>query len=173
MSRLQLDLVPQRPSGVSMILLLMVGLGCAYALYQRAELRQAIAQQEDVMQRLAHTRRLAPPPVFAAGEDPATRRALGQLAQELRLPWHRLLDGLQLATNRHIALVKIQPDIAVGHVAVHGRASSRADFLDYLQALNGVPQLHDVQPVSEEIDKTTFSDKPVVFQLLAQWRPQP
>jgi len=173
MSRLKLDLAPKRPSGVSRVLLLIVGLGCAYALNQRAELLQAIARQEDVIQRLAHTSRLAPKPVFAAGDDPATRRALGQLAQELRLPWGTLLDGLQLATNRHVALVKIQPDMAAGHVTVHGRASSRADFLDYLQALNGVSQLHDVQPVSEEIDRATFSDKPVVFQLLAQWRPQP
>lgn len=170
MSRLNLDLAPKRLSGVSMTLLLMLGLGCAYSLYQRTQLLQAIARQESVIQRLAHTSRQVPK-VFTEGEDPASRRALGQLAQELSLPWHSLLDDLQLATNRHVALMKIQPDMVAGHVEVHGRASSRADFLGYLQALNGVSQLLDVQPVSEEIDRKVFADKPVVFELRAQWRP--
>lgn len=92
--------------------------------------------------------------------------------RQLATPWHTLFRSLERAYVEEIALLAVQPDAQRRTVAIVGEAREYGDILAYLTRLRAEAPLADAYLVGNEV-KESDPQRPLVFTIAAQWRPDP
>ncbi len=96
-------------------------------------------------------------------------KAQNVATQKLNLPWRDLLDTVERATPKNIALLSLEPDAGKNVLLVVGESANSEAMLDYVSQLKGQAPFVDVRLVMHEISKQDpFA--PYRFQIEARWR---
>lgn len=174
--RLQLDFAPhaRRVSrlGVAMLLASLAIFGVsAFELTQvlrtnarQTELLAALDARQGSLALSDETKR--PPPADPA--ELARTRAVRLVAQNLVTPWADLLESLESAPNRSVALLSVEPSVAKRSLRLTAEARTSQDMLAYLAALQRDERLGAVVLVSHQV-QAQVPGAPVRFQIQAAW----
>jgi len=96
-------------------------------------------------------------------------KAQNAAIQKLNLPWRDLLDTVERATPKNIALLSLEPDAGKNILRVVAESANSEAMLDYVSQLKGQELFVDVRLVMHEISKQDpFA--PYRFQIEARWR---
>lgn len=177
MRRLNLDFhaTPGRPwVAIVMLSCGIVLLAAAVTQYQQAA--SELARSEAVLlgrQRADKknvTRSQAMPKLAAerTREMAAARRVMQQLA----LPWDALFLNLELATEKDIALLAIEPDAKKMRITLIAEASSLQGMLNYVRRLQALALFSDVILQKHEV-QLKDPDRPLRFTLTGHWGERP
>jgi Tfp pilus assembly protein PilN len=153
-------------------LLLCTALLLGLALWQNAQKLRAQQQQQQLLLERQQNRLLARTPTqtvtpkaeIAEPKANAINAAIGQL----NLPWHGLLNALEAATPKTIALLAIEPDAKKQALKGQAEAKDSDDMLDYLEQLKKQPFFDQVDLTKHEINEQD-PNKPLRFQFEAHW----
>lgn len=165
-ARLELDFVAPRRRG-RILGLAVLGLSILLAGY-------LVAQYRDTQQRLQQLEAAeallgAPRPVRAAprekldGEMKSARATVRQLA----LPWPQLIDSLERASMKEIAVLHIQPDAQSRVLRVTAEARREELMLEYVRRLGA--SFAEVHLVSHRV-REDDPQRPIQFSLQASFR---
>ena len=119
----------------------------------RAQLRERAARQAG-----------ARPALVSDAQAGAVNRAI----EQLNLPWSRLLDTLEHATPRSIALIELAPDAKRRLVKGTAEAETAAAMLGYVSRLKRQPFFADVTLTRHAVDAAE-AGRPVRFEFEAAW----
>lgn len=155
---------------LALALVILAGVGAQYVrLHGEAEQWEERVQQ---IERSQPRLRKAPD---AAGQNPElarqTRRA-NEVLYRLTLPWDRLFEAVEAASNKEVALLAIDPDLDKGVVKISGEAKNLVAALAYIQRLEQQPMFGTVYLQSHQIQRLD-PEKPVRFALQAMMRRKP
>jgi hypothetical protein len=131
------------------VLLLALGLALAAALLDRyQEARQELARLEAVAALTAPERRPAPaiPKERLADE----MRNAEAVVRQLTVPWASLVQAIEQAALRDVALLQLQPDAENRSLKLTAEARHREAMFEYLRRLAAAPALSDVHLVSHQ-----------------------
>jgi len=120
----------------------------------------------------AQARAVARTPVAAPARvvPPAQAGAVNAAAQQLNLPWRGLYDAVQAATPATIALLALEPDAKKNSVRITAEAKSSDDMIGYVEQLERIEWFSTVLLARHEINEQD-KNRPIRFQIDAQWRP--
>ncbi|EHR68918.1 Fimbrial assembly protein (PilN) [Burkholderiales bacterium JOSHI_001] len=133
--------------------------------WQRAQQRDALAAQLARVNAQARARPPAAPPLPAALEADALASA-----QELAMPWGRLLGHLARQGDDKLALTQLEPDARAGSLLVSGQAASPEAALAYARRLGQGGTLSQVQLMAHE-PVAVPQRLATQFRLSARWAP--
>ena len=91
-------------------------------------------------------------------------------AQQLNLPWRGLYDAVQAATPATIALLALEPDAKKNSVRITAEAKGSDDMIAYVEQLERIEWFSTVLLARHEINEQD-KNRPIRFQIDAQWRP--
>jgi hypothetical protein len=95
-------------------------------------------------------------------------KALRQVTQKLTTPWSDLLQSLESAPNRAVALLSVEPSASRRSVRLTAEARTLPDMVAYLGALQHDARLTSVVLVSHQV-QSQMPGAPVRFQIQAGW----
>lgn len=177
-ARLRLDFAPdaRRRSWSGATLLFASIFVLATGAVQLASLLASNTRQADALAALTARRgiaatgmeRMIPP---APGEVARTKAIL-QVAQKLSTPWADLLESLESAPARSVALLSVEPSVSKRSVRLVAEARTPGEMLDYWHALQRDTRLSTVILVSHEV-QAQAPGAPVRFQIQAGWGTEP
>lgn len=126
------------------------------------------AQTAHLAARAAQSARL---PATVASEPIAAPQAtaVNAAVARLNLPWGEILDALEAATPKQVALLSIAPEPSRATLRIEAEGSRSEDMIDYLKALEQQPLFGRVYLVKHEIARDG-TDGVVRFEVEAQWR---
>jgi crotonobetainyl-CoA:carnitine CoA-transferase CaiB-like acyl-CoA transferase len=171
---LQLDYQRNRPYTGAGVLLLVFALAALFAsgIYYRNLSIEVELWEARVEQNKHAAQKLLP------GGRSDIRLALG-LAQEvehaneilrkLSMPWYGLLQTIESAGGKGVALLALEPDTEKRLVRISGEAKNIAAMLDYIRKLEKRDLFGTVYLQSHHV-QLQDPEKPVRFVLLAIWR---
>jgi len=114
-------------------------------------------------------------PLGATPQTPlsrATTQAKNSAIQKLNVPWRDLLNAVERATPKNIALLSLDPDASNSMLVVVGEAGNPDSMLNYVNRLKEQDFFSDVRLVMHEINQQDpFA--PYRFQIEAHWRETP
>lgn len=87
----------------------------------------------------------------------------------LVLPWNQLLQAIERADNKDIALLNLVPNTKNQQVILSGEGKDLQTVLSYVNQLQTQPMLEKVYLQKYTIDISNIS-KPVKFTIFTQWR---
>ena len=87
----------------------------------------------------------------------------------LVMPWNKLLQAIELADNKDIALLNLVPNTKNQQVILSGEGKDLQTVLSYVNQLQAQPMLEKVYLQKHTIDSSNVS-KPVKFTIFTQWR---
>ena len=87
----------------------------------------------------------------------------------LILPWNKLLQAIERADNKDIALLNFVPNTKSQQVILSGEGKDLQTVLSYVNQLQAQPVLEKVYLQKHTIDSSNVS-KPVKFTIFTQWR---
>ena len=162
---LQLDFVaPRRGGRVAGFAVLAASLVLAGAiLFKYDETRKRLRQLDTVQALLSAPR--AAPRAHAEAEIKSAQAAVRQLA----LPWAQLIDSLERAATREVALLNIQPDAQNRVLRVTAEARRQELMLEYLRRLSATGAFAEVHLVSHQVREDDPA-RPVQFAVQASFR---
>jgi hypothetical protein len=170
--RVELDYLaaPRRPLWVGVVVLA-VALGIGAALLARYR----DAQHE--LARLEAAAGLAGPQQRAARALPKERldeevRAAEAVVRSLTVPWGALVETLERAATREVAVLQLQPDAQNRALRLTLEARNRDAMFDYVRRLGAARMLADVHLVSHQL-QLDDPQRPVHFTVQAALREGP
>ena len=167
--RLELDYVvpPRRPVWLG-LLLLAVALGIAADLALRFSSAQGEIGRIQTMQGLLQTDRPAAKPVPTERLDEQAKAAEAAVRQ-LTLPWARLVEVLENAAAKDVAVLQVQPEAQQRLLRITAEARHPAAMHDYVRKLAAADMLSDVHFTSHQ---TQLDDpqRPLQFTVQANFR---
>lgn len=92
-----------------------------------------------------------------------------EVLRQLTLPWEDLLQGVEAAADKRVALLAVEPDTEKQVVKISGEAKDFAALLNYIARLNQQPVFGPVYLQSHRV-MLRDPDRPVRFALQAAWR---
>jgi hypothetical protein len=92
-----------------------------------------------------------------------------EVLRQLTLPWEELLQAVEAAGGKKVALLTLEPDIEKHQVKISGEASDMMVLLNYIMRLEEQPVFGPVYLQSHQV-QLKDPDQPVRFALLAAWR---
>lgn len=107
--------------------------------------------------------RAAPP----TRTEAASLRAAHGVARELTAPWSHLLDAIEAAVSKDVALVAVEPVAAKQSVRITADARNADAMFDMVEALKR-QSLADAQLVSHQAQPQR-PGAPIRFQVQARW----
>ncbi|MDB5790550.1 MAG: hypothetical protein JWQ80_574 [Massilia sp.] len=123
----------------------------------------------------ARTARVAAPPATRAVRAPAATdaqaAAVNAAILQLNLPWRDLHDAVASATPASVALLALEPDAKRRVLRITAEARASDDMFAYVERLQGLDWFAHVALTRHEINEQD-PNRPIRFQLDAQWRPQ-
>lgn len=164
---LQLDFVaPRRRPRAPGFALLGVALLLAGGLVVNYQETQAELRRLEAAEALLNSARpaRAAPRERLEGEMKSAQAAVRQLA----LPWAQLIDSLERASTREIAVLQIQPDAQNRVLRVTAEARRHELMLEYLRRL-GASGFSDVHLVSHHVREEDPA-RPIQFSVQASFR---
>jgi Tfp pilus assembly protein PilN len=152
-----------------LVLALAAPLGSSIARYRSLQHEQA---QRLAQARVAQETKAAPAPVAVPARvvPPAQAGAVNTAVQQLNLPWRALHDAVQAATPATIALLALEPDAKKSSVRITAEAKSSDDMIAYVEQLEHIEWFSAVLLARHEINEQD-KNRPIRFQIDAQWRP--
>jgi Tfp pilus assembly protein PilN len=100
----------------------------------------------------------------------AQAAAVNAAVLQLNLPWRALHDAVQAGTPANIALLALEPDARKSTVRITAEAKSSDDMIAYVEQLQKSEWFNGVLLSRHEINEQD-PNRPIRFQLDAQWRP--
>jgi dipeptidyl aminopeptidase/acylaminoacyl peptidase len=92
-----------------------------------------------------------------------------EVLRQLSLPWEELLQAVESAAGREIALLALEPDTEKQVVKISGEARDMAGLLDYITRLEEQKVFGPVFLQSHQV-QLQDPERPVRFSLLAVWK---
>jgi Tfp pilus assembly protein PilN len=136
---------------------------------EQREVELLRAQAQAQVSASAQARAVAPvasrPPV-----PEAQANAVNAAVLQLNLPWRALHDAVQEGTPANIALLAMEPDARRSSVRITAEARNSDDMIAYVERLQKVEWFSAVLLSRHEINEQD-PNRPIRFQLDAQWRP--
>lgn len=170
--RLELDYIaaPRRPLWLG-VLVLAVSLGIGaelFARYRDAQLERA---------RLEAAASLVSPERRPARSLPKERldeevRAAEAVVRSLTLPWAAIVQTIERAATREVAILQLQPDAQTRVLRLTGEARSREAMFAYVRRLAAAQSLADVHVVSHQV-QLDDPQKPIQFAVHAAIKAAP
>jgi Tfp pilus assembly protein PilN len=142
--------------------------GAHHALRKRqweVELLRAQSQARTQAQAKAVAPAVVRPPV-----PEAQAAAVNAAVLQLNLPWRALHDAVQAGTPASIALLAMEPDAKKSSVRITAEAKSSDDMIAYVEQLQKGEWFSAVLLTRHEVNEQD-PNRPIRFQLDAQWRP--
>jgi Tfp pilus assembly protein PilN len=110
-------------------------------------------------------------PIVARPPVPeAQAAAVNAAVLQLNLPWRALHDAVQAGTPANIALLALEPDARKSTLRITAEAKSSDDMIAYVEQLKNSEWFSGVLLSRHEINEQD-PNRPIRFQLDAQWRP--
>ncbi len=103
----------------------------------------------------------------AIGEAQAT--AINAAVAQLNIPWRDLLDAVESATPKEIALLSLEPDARKNILRGIAEAKTSDDMLSYIEQLKK-PGFFDIVVLTKHETKEQDPNKPLRFQFEAHWQ---
>lgn len=174
MRALHLDYQAAPPKPWTGIILLICGIALlAFTLlnYQHAVLDEAtleadIAKIRGAVVKDTQGRRQAPTESAQRKEEIATANGL---IRQLTLPWEALFSTFELATNKDVALLSIEPDAKKRIVKVTAESKTVQGMLEYMKRLQKSPLLDEVVLQKHEVQMQD-PEKPLRFIVTSVWK---
>jgi len=94
---------------------------------------------------------------------------LRDMVRQLALPWAQLIDSLERAATKEVALLNIQPDAQNRVLRVTAEARRQELMLDYLRRLSATGAFAEVHLVSHQV-REDDPGRPVQFAVQASFR---
>jgi hypothetical protein len=170
--RLELDYVAaaRRPLWLG-VLILAVSLGIGAELFARYR----AAQLE--LERLRAAASLVGPERRPARAVPKERldeevRAAEAVVRQLTLPWAALVQTIERAATREVAILQLQPDAQTRVLRLTAEARSREAMFDYVRRLGAARTLSDVHIVSHQV-QLDAPQRPIQFAVQAAIKAAP
>jgi Tfp pilus assembly protein PilN len=132
---------------------------------RESEIGQLLAQ--------SRVRTQAQAPVSVAVRPPipeAQAAAVNAAVLQLNLPWRALHDAVQAGTPATIALLALEPDARKSQLRITAEAKTSDDMIAYVEQLKKSEWFSGVLLSRHEINEQD-PNRPIRFQLDAQWRP--
>ncbi|HZO01487.1 MAG TPA: PilN domain-containing protein [Burkholderiales bacterium] len=166
--RLQLDfIIPRRRPRALGIAVLAGSLAVASVLViEHNETRQRLHELDAAAALLSVPRpALAIPRDKLDGEMKNAQATVRQLA----LPWAQLIDSLERASMKDVALLNIQPDAQARVLRVTAEARREELMLQYLRRLSSTGNFAEVHLVSHQV-REDDPQRPIQFSVQARFR---
>lgn len=164
---------PKRASYLGAMLL---ALGAVFAGAAVMDDAERSAELDLLKSRLERTRaaykRVSTAKVATPGVEFKSLKQFNDIARRLSLPWGGLLDALERADSKDVALLAIEPDAERGQLRLSGEARTMGALVDYINSLDGRAGIFDLRLVSQQT-KLNDPQKPIEFALEAQWMQRP
>jgi Tfp pilus assembly protein PilN len=141
-----------------------------------AAMNSKLTQREREIDQLlaqSHVRAQAAAPAPVAARPPvpeAQAAAVNAAVLQLNLPWRALYDAVQAGTPSNIALLALEPDARKSLLRITAEAKTSDDMIAYVEQLKKSEWFSGVLLSRHEINEQD-ANRPIRFQLDAQWRP--
>ncbi|MFC5462372.1 PilN domain-containing protein [Massilia niabensis] len=112
-----------------------------------------------------------PVAVRAPVASEAQAAAVNAAILQLNLPWRDLHDAVAATTPAAVALLALEPDAKRRVLRITAEARSSDDMLAYVERVQDLEWFANVALTRHEINEQD-PNRPIRFQLDAQWRPQ-
>jgi Tfp pilus assembly protein PilN len=168
---LQLDFIaPRRRRRLIGVLVLASGLVLAGAMVLKYHDAQQRLRQLEAVEGLLSTQRpaRAVPRERLDGEMKSAQAT----ARQLGLPWAQLIDSLERASLKEVAVLNIQPDAQSRLLRVTGETRAEELMLEYLRRLGSSGSFADVHLVSHQV-REDDPRRPIQFSVQASFRTAP
>jgi len=100
----------------------------------------------------------------------AQAAAVNAAVLQLNLPWRALHDAVQAGTPANVALLALEPDARKSLLRITAEAKTSDDMIAYVEQLKKSEWFSGVLLARHEINEQD-PNRPIRFQLDAQWRP--
>lgn len=165
---LQLDFVRARSRGRALgVAVLAVSLIIAGGLvfkYREAQQRQ---HELEAVESLVSWSR--PAPAVPRERYDAEIKSAQATVRQLALPWGQLIDSLERASVKEVALLHIQPDAQTRVLRVTAEARRQELMLEYLRRLGATGSFAEVHLISHQV-REDDPMRPIQFSLQASFR---
>ena len=173
---MKLEFAPNAPRGsrIGTALLVAAVLAFGASAFEIARVLATTARQTELLAALdarrgaAATADVSKRPAAVDPADLARNRAVRLVAQNLVTPWAGLLESLESAPNRSVALLSVEPSVAKHSIRLTAEARTSQDMLDYLASLQRDQRLNSAVLVSHQV-QAQAPGTPVRFQVQASW----
>lgn len=171
-ARLELDYIgaPRRSPWLG-LLLLAAALGIGGDLILRYRDARIELDRITATQGLLNTSRPSRPsdrPQPSARLDEQVKAAEAVVGQ-LTLPWATLIEVLEGATAKDVAVLNLQPEAQQHLLRITAEARNHSAMLEYLRALGATRALHDVHLVNHQV-QLDDPQRPLQFSAQATFR---
>ena len=168
---LQLDFVaPRRRARLAGIVVLAGALGIAGQLVWQYRATQEKLQQLEASQSLLG----APRPALTVPRErlDVEMKSAQATVRQLSLPWPQLIDSLERAAMKGVAVLHVQPDAQSRLLRVTANAQREELMLEYLRRLGATGSFADVHLVSHQV-REDDPRRPLQFSLQVSFRSSP
>jgi hypothetical protein len=170
--RVELDYIaaPRRPLWLG-IVVLAVALGVAAELLGRYRDTQLELARLDAVAGLVSPER-RPARVLPKERLDEEVKAAEAVVRSLTLPWASLIEALERAATREVAILQLQPDAQSRVLRLTVEARSREAMFDYVRRLGAARSLADVHIVGHQV-QLDDPQRPIQFSVQAALREEP
>jgi len=165
---LQLDfVVPRKRGRLAGLFVLGVALALAGALVVKYQEAQQRLHELDAVEALLSGAR--PAPAIPRERLDAEMKSAQATVRQLALPWGQLIDALERASTKEVAVLHIQPDAQSRVVRVTAEARGEELMLQYLRRLASSGSFAEVHLLSHQVREDDPA-RPIQFSLQASFR---
>ena len=168
---LQLDFIaPRKRRRALGFAVLIVSLALAGGLvFKYRETQQRMHELEAVEALLSTAR---PAPAIPRERLDREVKSAQATVRQLALPWAQLIDSLERASMKEVAVLHIQPDAQNRLLRVTAEARAQEPMLEYLRRLGATGSFAEVHLVSHQV-REDDPLRPIQFSVQASFRSQP
>jgi Tfp pilus assembly protein PilN len=145
-------------------------IGASAGLHKRQWEVELLRAQAQVRTQAQAQARAAAPAAVRPPVPEAQAAAVNAAVLQLNLPWRALHDALQAGTPANIALLALEPDAKKSSLRITAEAKSSDDMIAYVEQMQKADWFTSVVLSRHEINEQD-PNRPIRFQLDAQWRP--
>ena len=175
--KLDLDFIKPNPFALSSyswlsVILLLTGIVLATYLWQQYQTKHA--QLMTLSNQLSQLNQQTQPIKMSFETAPVLISAdkklqIQTIVTALVMPWSKLLEAIEQAKNKDIALLNLVPNTKSQQIILSGEGKDLPTILSYVNQLQAQPMLEKVYLQKHTIDNSNVS-KPVKFTIFTQWR---
>lgn len=157
--------MPRRRARWPGVLLLAISLALAAGLFVRHREAQLELERLVAVADLAGPQRRAVPQARLDEEA----KSAEAVVRSLTLPWAALVQAVEQAATRDVALLQLQPDAESRLLRLTAEARNREAMFEYVRRLAAAPGLVDTHVVSHQVQRDD-PQRPIQFSVQAALR---
>ena len=175
--KLDLEFIKANPFALSScnwlsFIVLLVGIVLAIYIWQQYQTKHA--ELMTVSNHLSQLDQQSQPKKISFDTTPTVISAekklqIQTIVTALVMPWNKLLQAIEHADNKDIALLNLVPNTKSQQMILSGEGKDLQTVLSYVNQLQAQPMLEKVYLQKHTIDSSNVS-KPVKFTIFTQWR---